>query len=157
MSGHGLLKLLLTLPEMKRPDPAWPRRIVRDTAYLFIPFGFVAFLLVLGVVLLITSGQLTNSTLVGLCVTAGILIGFFAICHLALYCTWAKKEERDQNSSGSGSSAPARSVKLGDPFACENCLGGIKSPVPVTDFEGMRTDAEVSYQALTGNLVLSLT
>lgn len=144
MSGHGLL----TLPEMKRPDPAWPRRIVRDIAYLFIPFAFVAFLLILGGALLITWGRLTNSVLVGFCVTAGLLIGFFVICHLALYCTWAKKEEsdmkkhRDRNSSETGSVGLARSVKLGDPIVCPTCLSGIKSPA--TNFEAMRINPEVS-------------
>ncbi|CAN8095634.1 unnamed protein product [Discula destructiva] len=135
---------------MKRPDPVWPRKIVRDIAYLFIPFAFAIFLLLLGVALLTTRGKLSNSALVGFCVTAGMLIGFFSICHLALYCTWAKentkKTKNDRSSSDNGSLVIARPVKVESPRVCRKCMGGIPSsrlPAAATFGPPMRNNAEV--------------
>lgn len=145
-----LLKLLPPLLEMKRPDPSWPHRIVHDAAHLFIPFAFAAFLLLLGGALLITWGRLSNAVLVGFCVTAGLLIGFFIICHLALYCTWAKAkvedEKKDESGSSSRGSVPdARSVKFGSPRVCRSCLGGLSVHLPaVATFDGMTGRTEVS-------------
>lgn len=75
---------------------SWPHKFIRDAAYLFFPFIFVAFLILLGGALLITWGNFSTAVLVGFCVTAGLLIGFFLLCHLVLYCsTWAAEENAE--------------------------------------------------------------
>lgn len=151
MFWHRLLTLLSISVEMKRLAPDWPHKIVRDTAYLFIPFAFATFLLLLGGALLITWGRLPSSVLVGFCVTGGILVGFFGICHFALYCASAEGKvcgsKKDRDSSDNGSSVLARPVKLGSPQVCSTCLGGISSMrVPaVATFPPLRFHAEVSY------------
>lgn len=155
MSRRSLFKSRSPFLEMKRPDVPRPRRIVHDTAHLFIPFAFAIFLLLLGGALLITWGRLSNAVLVGFCVTAGILIGFFVICHLALYCTRAREDgvretgkNDDSDSSPLGSVLDARSVKLGSPRVCRSCLGGLSVHVPaVATLGGPTRTLEVSrYQ-----------
>lgn len=155
MSRRILFEYRSPFWKMKRPGVPWPRRIVHDTAYFFIPFAFAIFLLLLGGALLITWGRLSNAVLVGFCVTAGILIGFFFICHLALYCTRAKEDgvpetgkKDDSSSSPLGSVLDARSVELGSPRVCRSCLGGLSVHVPaVATFGGPTRKSEVSrYQ-----------
>lgn len=82
--------------------------------------------------------------------TAGILIGFFIICHLALYCTWVKEKAEGKKKDASGSSPhesilDARSVKFGSPRVCRSCLGGLSFHVPAAStFGGMTGRLEVS-------------
>ncbi|KAJ4388824.1 hypothetical protein N0V93_006285 [Gnomoniopsis smithogilvyi] len=140
---HSLPKLsLIPLLEMHLPTVPWPRKIVHDTAYIFIPFAFAVFLLLLGGALLVTWGRLSNAVLVGFCVTDGILIGFFVICHLALYCTSPKEKLGNQDNkevsglSPHGSVLDAVSVKLGSPRVCRSCLGGLSVRVPAVATSG---------------------
>lgn len=152
MSRRSLFEFRSSFLEMRRQDVPWPRRTVHDTAFFFIPLAFAVFLLLLGSALLITWGRLSNAVLVGFCVTAGILIGFFVTCHLALYCTRAKeagvRETGGKDNSGSsppGSALDARSVKLGSPRVCRSCLGGLSVHVPaVATFGGPMRKLEVS-------------
>lgn len=150
MIGRGILKLLISfLEKMERTGSSWPRRIVQDSAHLFIPFAFAAFLLLLGGALLVTWGRLSDKVLVGFCVTAGLLIGLFIICHLVLYCTWAKErtedKQDDSDSAPQGSVLEARSVKFGSPRVCRSCLGGLSTHEPATaTFGGVTARLEVS-------------
>lgn len=135
MFGCGILAPLFRPLKMRCSQggiDSWPHKIIHDAAYLFFPFSFVAFLLLLGGALLITWGRLSDGVLVGFCVTAGILIGLFVICHLALYCTWAsntagaEKREGTSSSSGSASSGPiGRPVRVESPRICARCFGGL--------------------------------
>lgn len=141
---------------MKRPDALWPRKLVHDTAHIFIPFAFAIFLLLLGGALLVSWGRLSNAVLVGFCVTAGILIGFFIICHLALYCTSAKEKCRDRDNKNNCQTSPhgsvldARSVKLGSPRVCRSCLSGLSVHVPaVATFGGTTGILGVSYAQMS--------
>lgn len=147
LSKHSPFEFRSHILQMKCPDVPWPRRVVRDTAYLFIPFAFAIFLLLLGGALLITWGRLSNAVLVGFCVTAGILLGVFVICHLGLYCTRAEaagvRETGKKYNSGSspvGSILDARSVKLGSPRVCRSCLGGLSVHVPASATFGGPTE-----------------
>lgn len=88
--------------------PSWPRRFVHDAAYLLLPFSFVVFLILLGGALLITWGDLSNAVLIGFCVTAGLLVGGFLLCHLVLYCTSADAAANSEEQGG-GSSTPTTS------------------------------------------------
>lgn len=160
MLGRGVLALLarpLEMPCRWGKEKVWPNKIVRDSAYLFLPFSFVIFLLLLGAALLITWGRLSNGVLVGFCITAGILIGLFAICHLALYCAWAKccvmdaeKRGEASSSSGSGSSDPiGRPVRVVSPRICGRCLGGVARVDMVALQSGSRDSHQVSRRCLS--------
>lgn len=96
MFGRGLTPTVSSSLEMNHSrgleKQPWPRRFLHDATYLFFPFVFVAFLILLTGTLLITWGHLSNGVLVGFCVTASLLIGFYLLCHLLLYCgTWTAK------------------------------------------------------------------
>lgn len=131
-----------SLPRIKMPSfplPWWPRKFVNDVAHLFLPFALAAFLLVAGGVLLATWGQLSRGVLVGFCVTAGVLVGLFVLCHLTLYCARVRGEEEKGGLVGGPTlsiSGPPESpgsigvpVKVKSPRTCPNCCGG----VPRTD------------------------
>lgn len=123
MFGRGLSGLVRSMLEMSHWNPSWPHRIVHDAAHLFIPFAFVVFLLLLGAALLITWGRFSDGVLVGFCVSAGILIAFFVICHLALYCTWAR-EATDAEKRGEDSSAGSpvgNFLRAQSPRICADC------------------------------------
>lgn len=115
MFGRGLLPVISASFESQKMK-SWPRKFIRDAAYLFLPFAFVAFLILLGGALLVTWGDLSNAVLIGFCVTAGLLVGFFLLCHLVLYCsTWAAKFRADPEGSPTVScSASARRATTSD-------------------------------------------
>lgn len=114
MFGRGLLPILPSPLDIdsaaRQKKMPWLRKAIRDTAYLFLPFTFVTFIILLGGVLLVTWGHLSNAVLVGFCVTAGLLIGFFLLCHLVLYCSaWAAAFDPEKRSEAGGSSTAASS------------------------------------------------
>ncbi|KUI60080.1 hypothetical protein VP1G_07286 [Cytospora mali] len=85
------------------------RKFLYDLTYKWTPLGLVVFLFIICTALLTVSGRLSRSEVVGFCVTAGLLIAFFATCHLALYCTRIKDQmdlEKDQGDSSTTSSSP---------------------------------------------------
>lgn len=91
------------------------RKFLYDLAYKWTPLGFVVFLFIVCTALLSVSGKLSHAEVVGFCVTAGLLITFFATCHLILYCTRIKylvdlEKYRGENSTTSSSSHPGEGV-----------------------------------------------
>lgn len=140
MFGRGLLPLLSTpleiihhYPDVGQHTMPWPRKFTRDAAYLFLPFAFVAFLILLGGALLVTWGNFSTAVLVGFCVTAGLLIGFFLLCHLVLYCsTWAAEENAETDPERASptsfgrvptSHGPPTPARRSQRMVCADCHG----------------------------------
>lgn len=137
------------------PSPWWPRKFVHDMAHLFLPFILVTFLLVVGGVLLATWGRLSRGVLVGFCVTAGILVGLFVLCHLTLYCARVRGEEEKGRLVGGPTlsiSGPLDSpgptgipVKVTSPRACPHCCGGVPRADLVASQVVIRTANQVGH------------
>ncbi|KUI71709.1 hypothetical protein VM1G_11737 [Cytospora mali] len=84
------------------------RKFLYDLTYKWTPLGLVLLLFIICTALLTVSGRLSRSEVIGFCVTAGLLIAFFATCHLALYCTRIKDQvdlEKNQGDSSTTSSS----------------------------------------------------
>ncbi|ROW06082.1 hypothetical protein VMCG_04563 [Cytospora schulzeri] len=85
------------------------RKFLYDLVYKWTPLGLIVYLFIVCTALLSVSGKLSHAEVVGFCVTAGLLIAFFAICHLVLYCTRIKDQvdlEKAQGNSSTSSSNP---------------------------------------------------
>lgn len=157
MFGRDVLTLRSCRPKMPSSWPApWPRKIVRDAAHLFIPFSLAGLLLLLGGALLITWGRLSGGVLIGFCATAGVLVGLFVTCHLALYCARAGGDAGDAGGSGAASSSASSDgpgspgpvgipVRVRSPRVCASCLGGLPRADVVASQGGNRNAHEVSH------------
>lgn len=87
------------------------RKVVRHTAYIFVPLLLMVFLILLSSMLLITRGELSHTALVGFSVTGYLLSGLLLICNSVIYFTWVKGTidmEKDGGASSSDSSATPR-------------------------------------------------
>lgn len=84
------------------------RKFMYDLVYKWTPLGLVVYLFIVCTAMLSVSGNLSHAEVIGFCVTAGLLIAFFASCHLVLYCTRIKDQmdlEKNQGHSTTNSSS----------------------------------------------------
>lgn len=137
MLGRDILTVLFRLLQ---PTPSPRRNFLRDAAHLFIPFALATFLLLLGGALLATWGRLSRGVLVGFCAAAGVLVGLFLLCHLALYCA------RTGAAAADGSDDPGSVGKpVPTPMVCPRCFGGVPRMNVFAPYDGNRNTDQVSH------------
>ncbi|KAG6356620.1 hypothetical protein INS49_014494 [Diaporthe citri] len=76
------------------------RKVIRDVTYRWIPFLFVVLTVIVCTALLSTSGKPPRGIVVTFSVMAGLLVFFFLLCHLMLYCTGIKHEMDTEEGNG---------------------------------------------------------
>lgn len=108
MFGRGLFEVQPQKFEMDQTRGR-QRKFLYDLVYKWTPLGLVVYLFIVCTALLSVSGKLSYAEVVGFCVTAGLLIAFFAICHLVLYCTRIKDHMDLEKNHGDGSTTSSNS------------------------------------------------
>ncbi|ROV92641.1 hypothetical protein VSDG_06569 [Cytospora chrysosperma] len=101
---------------------------LHDLVYKWTPLGLVVYLFIVCTALLSVSGKLTYAEVVGFCVTAGLLIAFFATCHLALYCTRIRDQMDLEKNHGNSSATSSNSGPGDNVPADQNCQPSAGAP-----------------------------